>query len=420
MMAFLSDGREALSERFAVLGHAEYRKLLLSNVVTTTGFWFTYIALFTRFVFEANVGPVSVATLSFVGLLPALLLGPVAGGIADRFDRRRLMYGAEFASAVLLVVLLVERSTAVAYTAFFMLSALTELYKPAQRAVITQIVPEEDFLAANGLLSSTSTIARIAGPGVAGAIVAFVDPEVLFAVDAVSYLLSGLVLFRLPSYTVDDSEHQSFGVEFREGLAFVRNRGTLLLVLAVSVVAYGAVGVYNALLPVYVREVLDLGSTTFGVLTTGTSLGAFIGGVGLSWFGDDVSELFWLGVALVIVGAGVLTVVAVPAVGVVVVVVVAMGLGFSAVGAIALTMVQKLSGSEFTGRSVGIYRGANKGSQLAAMVLGGVAAAASGVSAVFVVVGTVLACLGVAVVLLTRVGDLVPAPKTGTDVERTE
>lgn len=389
--------RRAILERFPVLEYAEYRKLLAVNAVTTFGFWFTYIALFTRFVFETEVGVVSVAALSFVGLVPALLFGPVAGSVADRFDRRRLLIGAELASTAVLVALLLDDSKLVAYAAFFGLNAFTELYKPAQRAVLTRMVPEEEYVSANGLLSTTATVARIVGPGVAGALVAVVEPEVLFAADAVTYLASVVVLATLPSYTVESDSTSSLAADLGEGLAFVRNRRTLGLLIAIGVGAYGTVGAFNALIPVYVRDVLGLDATAYGVLMTGTAGGAFVAGVLLGWLGDAVDELPSLGASLIVVGGGIVAMVAFPTFGVVVAMGAIAGFGFSAVGSLALAVVQKRSGSTYTGRVVGLFRGANKGSQLAAMALGGVVAAATGVPAVFVGVGVGLAALGAAV-----------------------
>lgn len=408
----------AVTDRFPVLEHAQYRKLLLANAVTTLGFWFTYIALFTRFVFETNVGPVSVAALSFVGLLPALLFGPVAGGIADRFDRRRLLVGAELASTAVLVALLLDDSMLVSFAAFFGLNVFTELYKPAQRAVVTQMMPPEDYVAANGLLSSTTTTARIVGPGVAGAIVAVVEPEVLFAVDAVTYLASVVVLATLPSYAVESEPDATLAVDLRRGVAFVRNHRTLGLLLLVGVGAYGTVGAFNALIPVFVRDVLALEATAYGFLMVGTSVGAFVAGLALGWLGDVVDELPSLAAALVVVGAGILTMVLAPVFGVVLAMGVVAGFGFSAVGSLALAVVQKQAGAEYTGRVVGLFRGSNKGSQLAAMALGGVAAATAGVTTVFAGVGLGLVGLGVVVGGVVTFTEWLhaPVPDDGTDV----
>lgn len=390
-------------ESFRPLRHSDYRKLLLSTVVTSVGWWFTFIALFGQFAFEAEAGAISVAGLTMVSALPSALISPVAGTIVDRFDRRRLMITTELVSGAVVFALVFYQSFVVAYASIFVLGAMSELFHPAQRALLPAMLSDEDdLLAANGLLSNVSTIARIGGPGLAGFAIAFLEPEVMFLADAASYVLSAVVLYFFGTYAVDADEDTLLG-SFRIGVRYLFDERVLLWIVGLSVIGYAGAGAYNAILPLYVREVMSLGSSTFGYLTTATAFGAFLASVTVTAYGDVIGELPAIAGSIVVLGACIFALTALQSILVVAVVAVLMGFSFTSQSIYAQTTIQSVAGSELTGRINGLYRSTNKVGQIGAMVAAGVVTANVGVVTLFSVTGVFLLVLGAGAVVLFTV-----------------
>lgn len=393
---------ESVRKSLSPLSHPDFRKLLLSRVVTAVGWWFTFIALFGQFVFEAQAGAVSVAGLTIASAIPSAVVSPVAGAIVDRFDRRRLLIGAELLSGSVVFVLVFHRSMLVGYASLLVLGAMSELFHPAQRAILPEMMSDEDLLAANGLLSNVSTVARIGGPGLAGLAIAFVEPELMFLLDAASYVVSAVVLYFLGSYAVDADADTLLG-SFRDGVRYLRGQRTLVLILGVSLFGYVGAGAYNAILPLYVREALSLGSSMFGYLTTTTAFGAFLASVAVTTYGDLLDELRAVAGSVAVFGVGVLGLTADLSFPVVAAITVGMGFSFTALSIYAQTTIQDVAGSERTGRITGLYRSTNKVGQIGAMVAAGFIAANIGVVGLFSLTGAFLVVFGVGSVVAVSV-----------------
>lgn len=383
-------------DRLDVLRERDYRRLMYSNAATTLGYWFTYVALYGKFAFEEQLGPVPIAGLAAVGLLPSLFVSPIAGSVVDLVDTRRTLVVSELGGAAAVSILVFSPSLTTAYACFFLFGSFNEIYKTAQRAYVTSLVDEDRLIQANALLKNVSTAARISGPGVAGALLVVLPTTAIFVVDAVSYVLSALLLATLASMQTDAPAETAVLEGFRNGVSFLRTRRRLLATIGVSGLAYGGAGVFNALVPIYVREVLGLETATFGVLTALTSGGAFVAGALLTVKGNVVDKYTGISLTTTTVGVGVLLLAAFARLTVVVPVAFVMGFSFSAVGIFAVTVVQETAGEQYTGRIIGMYRGVNKTSQLLLMSVAGVVAARTGVIDLFVGTGLLLTGVGVA------------------------
>jgi MFS family permease len=324
--------------------------------------------------------------------------------LGDRLDKKLLLVISEFASAALVVLLIFFDSLVIAYVSFFLLSVFTEVFKPVQRAALPELVSDDDLVTANSMLENTTTMSRVAGPGIAGLLIAIVGIDTLYALDAVSYAISGVVLFSLPSFDIEELPSSSIREDLQEGIGYISNSPTISVVIGIAGVSFGGAGAFNAILPLYVRDALALASSSYGTLAMLISLGAFVCGFVLAIYGDQLPPFVSMAGAVGIVGVGIIGLATVRVFPLVAAIAIVMGFSFSAVGVFSTTMIQRRSEKAYTGRTLGVYRGVNQTTQLISMAAAGVLTATLGIALFFWGVGLFFVITGLFVLFLDRRG----------------
>ncbi|MCX7800041.1 MAG: MFS transporter [Fimbriimonadales bacterium] len=230
-----------------VLAIPAFRRLWLGQAISQFGDAFYYLI----FVFMVNQITGNPAMVGYVGALqaiPFLLLGPYAGVLADRLDRRLVMLGSDLASAALLLGLGVwlafdpEPPVEVLMPTAFLLSVVATFFMPAKSAAIPALVPPSLLLQANSLSAATQNVMPLIGVGLSGGVLAAVYrlfPRAFFltavVVNALSFLASAWYIARLPKILPDRSKPAGGAwSEFAEGLRLVRSDRVLALVLAIG------------------------------------------------------------------------------------------------------------------------------------------------------------------------------------------
>ncbi|GAB3830000.1 MFS transporter [Dactylosporangium cerinum] len=141
------------------LAHREFRRLWLAGLISDTGDWLLLVAL-PILVFQLTGSPLQTSFAFLVELAPAVLLGPVAGHLADRWDRRRMLVGITAVQAVALLPLLLVHDRGdlpVLYAVIAVEAAMLTLFGPAKNALLPTLVPQEQLVAANSSSGSTRT-----------------------------------------------------------------------------------------------------------------------------------------------------------------------------------------------------------------------------------------------------------------------
>lgn len=385
----------SLRQQFPPLRYPDFRKLFVSNVITNAGFWFTTVALYSIFVFRTDVGPLAIGGLTVVGAVPRTLGSPVLGVFADRYSRRNIIVASELASAALILVLIFYQSLVLAYVMYFLLGLFTAVADPAHEAIIPQIMDDDEVGQANGLVSSSESAAQILGPAAAGALLTVVSPEVLFLVDVVSYVLSAGVMATVAAFTVPTDSDTLFG-EVRTGVGTFVDSQLLLLVGAAGVVLFAALAPFEALIMLYIRDVIASGGTVYGTAVSMTAGGALVAGVLIGKYGDVIDEPVTVAVALVFDGAAMVGHVVLPSVPTLFAMSFVMGLTTSTTAILLVTMIQTHCDDSVTGRVLGIFNGLTEGSQLTFMLLASVVTGYFGILNVFAGAGASLVVFGVA------------------------
>ncbi|MDT0379558.1 MFS transporter [Streptomyces sp. DSM 42041] len=219
----------------------DFRVLWCSGAITVFGSFLSFVALPFQLK-ELTGSPVAVGALGVVELVPLIVFGLYGGALADAVDRRKVILFTEFALGLvalglLLNSLLPEPMIWPLYAAGALTSSLVGLQRPALDAIVPRIVPHDQLSAAAALNSLRWQIGGVAGPTLAGLLIAYAGVETAYVLDALSFAVSFLLGLRLrPSPAGHDAEKPSLrGI--LEGARYAWNRKELLGTYTVDVAA---------------------------------------------------------------------------------------------------------------------------------------------------------------------------------------
>jgi MFS family permease len=402
-----SDLRPSLGVTLRALRHRNFRLFTIGQSLSLIGTWMQQVAI-GWLVYRLTGSAFLLGLLGFVSQVPNFLLAPIAGVLADRFDKRRIVILTQIVmmlqAFVLAALVLTDRVT-VGWVLVLMgmLGAASGFDIPARQSFLVDMVGDRDDLPnAIALNSSVFNAARLIGPALAGIIIAAVGEGICILINAFSYVavLAALLAIRVPSRPPRGS-HTAMIAGLTEGFRYAYEfrpmRSILLLVAFVSLAAVP----FSVLLPVVATTVLGGGAETLGFLMAATGFGALAGALylatrstvrglgrimviaalafGAALIGVSVSRVLWLSLACLALA----------------------GFGMMVQMASSNTVLQTLVDDDKRGRIMSLYSMAFTGvSPLGSLLLGSLAAA-FGVPFAFAFAGT--AAILAAAVFGTRV-----------------
>jgi MFS family permease len=277
-----------LSPTFRSLHNPNYRLYAAGSVVSNIGTWMQRVAQDWLVLLLATNSAAALGTITGLQFLPFLLLSPVAGLVADRMPKRRLLQITNLGMAVPAILLGVLAITGTAqlwhvYVLALVLGIASAFDAPARQSFVSEIVSPEDLTNAVGLNSASFNVARIVGPAVAGlSIAALGSGEVatgwVILANGLSYAAPILMLRRLDGRALATPE--LVGREpraIRAGFAYVRQRPDLMLIMGV-VFFVGTFGLnFQMTSALMATEVFDKGPTEYGLLGTFLAVGSLTG-----------------------------------------------------------------------------------------------------------------------------------------------
>jgi predicted MFS family arabinose efflux permease len=277
--------RSAASDRPArrpglgsVLANPAYRRLFAAQTVSRWGDTFNLVALVVL-VFRLTGSGLGVSGVVVAEIAPVLLLAPVAGVVADRLPRVRVMVAADLWRMALAGVLpLVDQHLAAMYAVAFGLAAGAVAFNPAAASVLPSVVADDELVAANSGLWSAAVISQIALAPLAGTLVATWGVAPAFLVNAASFAVSAAALARLrlprpPAPLAAGRWRQ----QLVDGVRLLTHVPLLRLLAVTQLLAALSAGATSALLVVLAGRRLGVGADGFGLLLAAIGVGAVIG-----------------------------------------------------------------------------------------------------------------------------------------------
>ena len=357
LQPFRDLGSGALRGPLRAMQHADFRRFVAGQGISLIGTWMQTIAE-GWLVFELTHSAFAVGLTATLATLPILGLTLYGGVVADRVDKRRFI-------VMLQTIMLVEATALAALTlthhitvhliwglaVIFGLATAFEV--PARQAFIVELVPADDLVSAAAINSTTYNLARVIGPAVAGILVAWAGPGTAFAVNALSYVAVLIGLSRI------QKQYQPKTLTARQsvftGLRFIGANPMLNALAWQMVMLTVFAGSFVPILAVYAREVLQVGATGYGLLTSAIGVGAAIGAITMGAMSSRLSRPRVAVVASAALGTIVILLGLARSLPVAMLLLAGAGGAMASQGIVTATGLQLASPAELRGRVMAVY-----------------------------------------------------------------
>ena len=273
-------GRSKTGGVMAPLRHRDFRLLMAAFAASAAGSWAYNVGL-AVFVYDQTHSAAWVGAATIGRFVPSLLFGAYGGVLAERFERVRLMASLDWFCAAWMTLLTVVAALEGPVLLAIVLAGLTSLtgmvYEPAVAAITPETVPENDLAAANTLRNTVDNVAIVAGPAIGGLLLAFGPVWLAFAVNALTFVWSALIVarMRVRSRPVDVTEGGTAGPlkQMSVGFSAIASSTTATLLVAYSVIASFVYGVDTVQFVVLSEQQLGTGASGYGYLLAGLGVG---------------------------------------------------------------------------------------------------------------------------------------------------
>ena len=272
------------AQTFSALVNPNYRRYLGGQAISMIGTWMQQVAQGWLVLQLTGSGTV-LGVLVALQMLPVLLLGPYAGVVADRWDKRRLMIKLQAAMGVLALVLgLLTITGVVQLWHVFVLAALlgvnNAFENPARQSFILEMVGPKELRNAVSLNSVLVNVARAVGPAMAGVIIGWGSLGLCFLLNAVSFaaVVYSLVTLDESKLAASPREPRAAG-QLRAGLRYVTGTPNLAIPLMMMALVGCLAYEFQVVLPIVAADTFGGDARTYGFMTASMGVGAIIGGL---------------------------------------------------------------------------------------------------------------------------------------------
>jgi MFS family permease len=270
--------------------NTSFRRLFASQFISGMGTMVSYVAVPWQ-IYQLTQSNAQVGLLGLVQLLPVVICGLLGGAVADRVDRKRLLIGSEALMAACLAGLLANAlaaapSVLAIYALVAVLQGASGFHRPALEALTQKLARPEEFAAVAALSSVRGTVGMVAGPALAGMLLARWGAVGAYMFDFCTFLAALAFLYRIPGTAMDPAEapaeRPNLLADLAEGLRFAWARPELMGTYIVDIVAM-AFAFPVALFPAMAAA--DGRTEAVGWLLSAMSVGALAIGLFSGWTG---------------------------------------------------------------------------------------------------------------------------------------
>jgi MFS family permease len=270
---------------FRALHHRNYRLFFFGQGVSVIGTWMQRVAL-SWLVYVLTGDPFLLGVVNFSNQIPAALVAPFAGVLADRMDRRRLLIATQslaMAQAFVLAALTLLGQVAIWHIILLgvVLGLVNGLDMPIRQSFVVNMVGRrEDLPNAIALNSFIFNAAMLLGPSLGGLVLHYLNAGICFLINGISFaaVLAALVAMRVePTARPPTDKHVL--IHLKEGLTYALGsppiRAVLTLLIMISLLGRP----YGVLLPIFAKDILAGDARTYGFLLAATGVGAIGGAI---------------------------------------------------------------------------------------------------------------------------------------------
>ena len=264
---------------FSAFRYRNYRLFFFGQLISVVGTWMQSVAQ-SWLVYELTNSRLLLGVIGALTQLPSLFFSVFGGALVDRLPKRKIIIFTQATAMTLAFVLAalvhwhvvqVWHIAAIALCSGFVMA----IDIPARQSFVVEMVGKEDLLNAIALNSSCFNLARVLGPSVAGLLIV-VGMDWCFFLNGISFIavIVGLLLMHLPEWTRPEVT-DNIMARVREGFVYVRGRPDIMITLGLLACMAVFGFSYQVLMPVFARDILQVGPKGMGFLASANGIGAF-------------------------------------------------------------------------------------------------------------------------------------------------
>jgi MFS family permease len=380
--------------------HRDFTIFWLGALAANTGSWVQNLAV--PFVlYQVTKSAFWVGLSAFTQFLPVMLLGPIAGSIADRFERRRVLLVTQSLMALGALALWAAwasdiRTPWVILALVAVSGVFAGINIPSWQSFVNDLVPRSDLLSAVTLNSLQFNAARALGPGIAGILLASLGPSWAFFLNGVSFLfvLGALALVKVRPEPRAVAPTGGFVRQFRRALTYARRQPGILIGMFVAVLVGGLGNPVFQFTVVFAGEVYDVGPIGLSLLNVSLGLGAVAAAPLVSGWDATLSRAKLVRWGLLVYGGAIIAFGAAPVYLIGLLALVVIGGGFLVVISATNTSVQLIVADHMRGRVMAVRIMAFTGAYPVGALVQGWISDAIGPQLTVVGAGTILLVVG--------------------------
>jgi MFS family permease len=264
---------------YAALRFRDFRLLMFGRFAASLGEQMVSVAIGWE-LYERTSSALALGLVGLVQIIPVFALALVAGHIADRFNRKRIVLvtqlGLSLAALSLAAVSAAQGPLWLVYFILFSIGVLRSFNNPAASTLLPQTVPPDTFHSAATWSSSAWQLASVLGPALGGLLIAaFKSASEIYLLDAIGCLIFVGMIALIKGRPIAQTREPMTWATMIAGFSFIRKTRVIMAAITLDLFAVlfgGAV----ALLPVYARDILNVGPEGLGLLRTAPSIGAML------------------------------------------------------------------------------------------------------------------------------------------------
>ena len=251
-------------------------------------------------------------------IIPSFILSPIAGAYVDRWDRKKTMIVTDMVRAILVLLIPLFfanlKSFVPVYITVFFIFSSSCFFLPCKFSIIPDLVSKEKLMIANSLTNTTMMLAAVLGVGIGGALIEKVGPKGGFYIDAVTYLVSALLLCGMvvsmktqgePEKKNQGQDKRSVFADIKEGMIYVWKHPYMRFVFSTIFLLMLAAGSLYIVAIVFIQKVFHSVTKDIGFLSVFMGAGFFIGALLCGRFGNKISKSRIIFISLIASGVSI-------------------------------------------------------------------------------------------------------------------
>jgi MFS family permease len=285
------------SHTFQAFRYRDFRLLWFGAFTSTTGTWMQIVAQ-SWVVLELTGSAFYLGLVGFLGQLPVILFTLLGGAFADRIDRRRLLLISQYVqmgvAALLTVLVFLERIEVWHFLVLVFVSGSGQAFGgPAYQALIPGLVKREHVSNAVALNSIQFNLARMVGPVIAGAALASLGAVICFGLNTVSFVAVIVALYLIRATFVPQKGQGSVLTEIGRGFKYIGTKGDLWQLTVLGFVSTFCGIPVLTLLPVFARDVFQLGASGYSNMMAISGAGSILGALLYASYSGSIRQGFF-------------------------------------------------------------------------------------------------------------------------------